>query len=83
MDKDIINIKDGEIMGRFDDVEIDISKGKVTALFIEESSAFMGFIGKSKSRRIKWDEIIKIGTDVIIVNADDEVNNRAIKDMLD
>lgn len=76
-------MKNGEVMGRFDDVEIDTRLGKITAFYIEEASKFMGMLGKTKPRRIKWDEILKIGMDVIIVNVDDDINNRAIKDMLE
>ncbi len=82
-EKDVVNMKNGEVMGRFDDVEIDTRLGKITAFYIEEASKFMGMLGKTKPRRIKWDEILKIGMDVIIVNVDDEMNNRAIKDMLE
>lgn len=83
LEKDVINIKDGEIMGRFDDVEIDLNLGRITAFYIEEASRFMGMLGKTKPRRVKWEEILKIGIDVIIVNVDEEINNRAIRDMLD
>ena len=82
-DKDVVNIKNGEIMGRFDDVEIDVKIGKITAFYIEEASKFMGVLGKTKPKRIKWEEILKMGMDVIIVNVDDDINNRAIRDMLD
>lgn len=82
-DKDVVNIKNGEIMGRFDDVEIDVKIGKITAFYIEEASKFMGVLGKTKPKRIKWEEILKMGMDVIIVNVDDDINNRAIKDMLE
>ena len=82
LEKDIINMKNGEVIGTFDDVEIDIENGKITAFYIEEGSRFMGILGKSKSRRIRWEDIIRIGIDVIIVNVDDD-NNRAIKEMLD
>lgn len=81
LEKDIINIKNGEVIGRFDDVEIDTSKGKITAFYIEEGNRFMGILGKSKTRKIRWEDIIRIGIDVIIVNADDD--NRAIKEMLE
>lgn len=82
LEKDIINIKNGEVIGRFDDVEIDASKGRITAFYIEEGSRFMGILGKSKTRRVRWEDIIRIGIDVIIVNADED-NSRAIKEMLD
>ena len=83
IEKDVVNIKNGEIMGRFDDVEIDTKIGRITAFYIEEASKFMGMIGKTKPKRIKWEEILKIGMDIVIVNVDDDINNRAIKDMLD
>lgn len=83
IEKDVINIKNGEVLGRFDDVEIDTKAGKISAFYIEEASRFMGMLGKSKSRKIKWEEILKIGMDVIIVNVDDEINNSRIKDMLE
>lgn len=83
MEKDVINIKNGEVLGKFDDLEIDTKVGKISAFYIEEASKFMGMLGKSKSRKVKWDEILKIGMDVIIVNVDDEINNRTIKDILE
>ncbi|MDF2678205.1 MAG: sporulation protein YlmC/YmxH [Bacillota bacterium] len=82
LDKDVVNIKNGEIIGRFDDADVD-TRGKITAFYIEEGSRFMGMLGKTKPRRVKWDEILKIGMDVVIVNVDDEENNRVIKDILD
>ena len=37
IEKDVVNIKNGEIMGRFDDLEIDTKEGKVQAFYIEET----------------------------------------------
>ncbi len=82
-EKDVINIKNGEVMGRFDDVEIDTRKGRITAFYIEEASKFIGMLGKTKPKRIRWEEILKIGMDVIIVNVDDDKNNKQIRDMLE
>ena len=75
IEKDVVNIKNGEIMGRFDDVEIDTKAVKVQAFYIEETGRLMGMLGKSRERRVNWEEILKIGMDVIIVNVDDNINN--------
>ncbi len=83
VEKDVVNIKNGEVMGRFDDVEIDTTKGKITSFYIEEAGKFIGMLGKTKPKRIRWEEILKIGMDVIIVNVDDDKNNKQIKDMLE
>ena len=71
IDKDIINIKNGENIGRFTDIEIDTKKGRVTALYIEDNNKFLSFFNKSKSVLIKWEEIVKVGLDVIVVNYED------------
>ncbi len=71
IDKDIINIKNGENIGRFTDVEIDTKKGRVTALYIEDNNKLLSFFNKSKSILIKWEEIVKVGLDVIVVNYED------------
>lgn len=83
IDMDVINLKNGEVMGKFDDVEIDVKAGKISAFYIEEASKLMNMLGKSKPKKIKWEEILKIGSDVILVNVDDEANNRVIKDMIE
>ena len=83
IDMDVINLKNGEVMGKFDDVEIDVKAGKISAFYIEEASKIMNMLGKSKPKKIKWEEILKIGSDVILVNVDDEANNRVIKDMIE
>ncbi len=69
-EKDVVNIKNGEVMGRFDDVEIDTRKGRITAFYIEEAGKLMSMLGKTKAKRIRWEEILKIGMDVIIVNVE-------------
>ncbi len=71
IDKDIINIKNGENIGRFTDVEIDTKKGRVTALYIEENNKLLNFFGKNKAILIKWEEIVKVGLDVIVVDYED------------
>ncbi len=71
IDKDIINIKNGENIGRFTDVEIDAKKGRVTALYIEENNKLLNFFNKNKAILIKWEEIVKVGLDVIVVDYED------------
>ena len=73
-EKDVVNIKNGEVIGRFDDVEIDTRKGKITAFYIEEGSKFMGMLGKTKPKIslvlvlqiITEENIIKIITSIFL-----------------
>lgn len=81
IDKDIINVKNGENIGRFSDIEIDIKKGKVTALYIEDKNTkLFSFFNKAKSMVINWEEIVKIGLDVIVVNYESD-NVRIAKEI--
>lgn len=82
IEKDIISLQSGENIGQFDDAEIDVQKGRITALYIEEGGRILGVLGKNRVRRINWKDIIKIGIDVIIVNIESKntkENNKDIK----
>lgn len=81
IDKDIINVKNGENIGRFTDIEIDAKKGKVTTLYIEDKNTkLFSFFNKAKSMSIDWEEIVKIGLDVIVVNYESD-NVRVAKEI--
>lgn len=64
--KDIININDGKCMGNIIDVSIDDS-GKAIIFLVEKYKFFLSFF-KNNTIEIKWDQIKKIGKDVILVN---------------
>ncbi len=81
IDKDIINVQNGENIGRFSDIEIDVKRGKVTALYIEDKNTkLFSFFNKAKPIVISWDELVKIGLDVIVVNYESD-NVRIAKDI--
>ncbi|MGV8145111.1 MAG: YlmC/YmxH family sporulation protein [Alkaliphilus sp.] len=65
--KEIINVIDGKRIGIISDIEIDLSKGIITAIIVPENERFMGIFGKEYDYEISWDEIKKIGEDVILV----------------
>lgn len=64
--KDIININDGKCIGNIIDVNID-GEGKAIVLIVEKYKFFTSLF-KNNSIEIKWDQIKKIGKDVILVN---------------
>lgn len=65
--KDIINLTDGKRIGTIVDVDIDES-GKIKELTVQKRR-FLFF--SSSALGIKWENIDKIGKDVILVNVDD------------
>lgn len=65
-DKDVINIKDGKKIGNIIDVKID-SSGKTTGILVERYK-FLVSLFNNNVVEINWNDIEKIGKDVIIVN---------------
>jgi YlmC/YmxH family sporulation protein len=68
--KDIINIENGKKVGNIIDVLID-ENGKLESL-IAERSKFLGAMFNSTDIEIKWNQIRKIGADVILVSLYEE-----------
>lgn len=63
--KDIINIKDGRRLGRIIDAEID-NKGQIINIIIEPKKIFRSF-KTNNEENITFNQIVKIGEDVILV----------------
>lgn len=70
-DREVINIMDGRKIGIVSDVEIDFEEGKITSLIIPGPGKFISFFGKTSDIVIPWSCIKKVGTDVILVEMDE------------
>lgn len=66
--KEVINVSDGARLGFVSDVEIDLESGRLTALVVPGAYRLMGFLGKEEDIIIKWENIKKIGDDIIIID---------------
>jgi len=66
-EREIINIVDGRRLGFVADIEINLEKGKIEALIVPGQGRFLGLFGKESDYIITWDQIRKIGEDVILV----------------
>ena len=64
--KTIINFLDGKNLGNIIDVSLD-EKGKITGLVVEKRKFLISLFSSKKEMIIKWDQIEKIGEDVILV----------------
>jgi len=68
-DKEVINICDGRKLGCVDDVEVDVSNGRLVSIIVPCDGRLFGF-GRSRNLVILWDCIEKIGDDTILVKID-------------
>ena len=66
--KEIVSTVTGRNIGNIVDVEIDITTGKILALLLEPRRSFK-LLSKSQvlDSSIEWNNIVKIGEDVILV----------------
>ncbi len=66
--KDVVNVGDGKRLGTIGDLEIDTDSGLVRALVIPGQGKFFGMVGGGQDYVIPWHQIVKIGSDVILVD---------------
>lgn len=64
--KDVVNVVDGNKLGKITDIEIDFDSGKIIEFTVSKNKYLFG-IGNNQLK-ITWDKIVKLGGEVIIVN---------------
>lgn len=66
--REVVNINDGRRLGIVYDVEIDMEKGKIDAIVIPGTGRVLGLFSKESDIVVNWENIKKIGIDVILVD---------------
>lgn len=67
-EKEVVNIRDGSRIGNIIDVELDLTNGVVRALIMPSPGKLFSIFGKNQDLIIQWKDIIKIGTDIILID---------------
>ncbi len=65
--KDVVNLSDGKILGHVGDVDIHPGTGKIESVIIGGNGKTFAFFNRNEEITISWNNIIKIGKDVIFV----------------
>ncbi|OWZ84140.1 YlmC/YmxH family sporulation protein [Natranaerobius trueperi] len=65
--REIVNVFDGKRLGFVSDLEIDDSEGYINAIIVPGPGKFFGLFGGDRDYIIPWEKIVKIGSDVILV----------------
>lgn len=69
--KDVINVVDGKRLGHISDLELDLRQGVIEAIVVPVNTKFMGWFGGGSDLVIPWKNIVKIGSDVVLVKMED------------
>ncbi len=64
--KDVINIKNGMKVGNIIDIKVNSESGKIESLILERKK-FSSIFSSNDEVEIYWNQINKIGEDVILV----------------
>ncbi|WP_202709109.1 YlmC/YmxH family sporulation protein [Sporosalibacterium faouarense] len=67
-EKEIVNVKDGTKLGLISDIEVNLEAGMIEAIIIPGPGKVLGLFGKNEDYVIKWEDIVRIGVHVILVD---------------
>lgn len=65
--KEVINVADGKRFGRVNDLVFETRKGKVCGLVVPGDNSFRVFNRGGEDIYVPWENILRIGQDVILV----------------
>lgn len=74
--REVINVSDGKKLGFVNDLDIDLEEGKIKSIIIPAQGKIFSFFAKSGDYVIPWEQIKKIGSDVILVELNDFVSHK-------
>ncbi|HEU4965537.1 MAG TPA: YlmC/YmxH family sporulation protein [Bacilli bacterium] len=65
--KDVVSLTDGKRLGQIGDLDIDLENGMIRAIIVPGGGRFLGMFGNAQDYVIPWNQIVKIGADVVLV----------------
>ena len=65
--KEVINIVNASRLGYVYDVEINFETGNIDAIIVPGKPRILGVIGKKDDSVIPWDNIVRVGEDIVLV----------------
>ena len=68
--KDVVQMKTGAKLGRADDLKFDGEEGRLEGLILFGRAKLFGLLGRQPDLFVPWEEIARLGQDVILVNTD-------------
>lgn len=73
--KDVVNIADGRKLGQIHDLELDLRQGTIKSIVVPSEMKLFGWFSNGQEWVIPWKQIVKIGSDVILVRLESRVED--------
>jgi YlmC/YmxH family sporulation protein len=70
--KDVVNVANGKKLGNIGDIDINLQTGHIESIIILRTGKILGLFGREEETIIPWSNIVKVGTDVILVRLNEE-----------
>lgn len=77
--KEVVETKNGAMLGRVDDIEINIDNSAVESLIIFGRPKLFGILGRDSDIIIKYKDINLVGKDTVLVNPDGMIECKSEK----
>ncbi|MCT4508526.1 MAG: YlmC/YmxH family sporulation protein [Tepidibacter sp.] len=74
MEKEVVNINNGKKLGFINDIELDMGDGRIKSLIIVNEGSKGYLLSRGEACAVSWNNIIKIGHDMILVKIDQQVD---------
>lgn len=71
--KEVINLHNGERLGFVCDAVADSVTGQLTALIVPGHYRFFGLLGREDDYIITWDQISRLGDDLVLIDVKGEL----------
>lgn len=68
LNKNVINIRNGESIGCVCDILVDTDCGMVVKLVVPQNNSIFSLFSKEDNYHIKWCDVVKVGEDLILVD---------------
>jgi len=65
--KDVVDISTGQRLGEIIDIDINLSAGEIEGIVIPKQAGLLNLFSSDEDIYVAWDDIHKIGEDVILV----------------
>ena len=75
--KEVIDVHTGKRLGYVCDAEFDETEGRLISLITPGKARFFGLFGREDDYILPWKCIVRIGEDIILIDAKEELRRRA------